>query len=166
MFLLNILKRTKPEFYPHVLQVDGGGILHHRQFGSASHLGLMTGLPSIGISKILKIKTELNRLCLYIVNNIDIINSETAMFLIETGARSEWRTNLLRYYRYSFTMLDVYKPIFNVDKACYKLAKLMTQINHSKTKELYELLARISDYNAVLYNYDFIPDDYDVTEED
>ena len=28
--LIAKLKETKPEFYPHVLQVDGCGILHHR----------------------------------------------------------------------------------------------------------------------------------------
>lgn len=51
--LLTTLKETKPEFYPHVLQVDGCGILHHRGFGSASHLGFITGLPSIGVAKTL-----------------------------------------------------------------------------------------------------------------
>jgi deoxyinosine 3'endonuclease (endonuclease V) len=51
--LLTKLKETKPEFYPHVLQVDGGGILHHRGFGSASHLGFVTGLASIGVAKTL-----------------------------------------------------------------------------------------------------------------
>jgi deoxyinosine 3'endonuclease (endonuclease V) len=51
--LLAKLKETKPEFYPHVLQVDGCGILHHRGFGSASHLGFITGLASIGVAKTL-----------------------------------------------------------------------------------------------------------------
>ena len=51
--LLTKLKETKPEFYPHVLQVDGCGILHHRGFGSASHVGFVTGLPSIGVAKTL-----------------------------------------------------------------------------------------------------------------
>jgi len=51
--LLTKLKETKPEFYPHILQVDGCGILHHRGFGSASHLGFITGLPSIGVAKTL-----------------------------------------------------------------------------------------------------------------
>lgn len=51
--LLTKLKETKPEFYPHVLLVDGCGILHHREFGSASHLGLITGISTIGIAKTL-----------------------------------------------------------------------------------------------------------------
>jgi len=51
--LLAKLNETKPEFYPHVLQVDGCGILHHRGFGSASHLGFITGVPTIGVAKTL-----------------------------------------------------------------------------------------------------------------
>ena len=51
--LIAKLKETKPEFYPHVLQVDGCGILHHRGFGSASHMGFITGLASIGVAKTL-----------------------------------------------------------------------------------------------------------------
>ena len=51
LHLLAKIKHTKPDFYPHVLQVDGCGILHHRGFGSASHVGFVTGIPSIGIAK-------------------------------------------------------------------------------------------------------------------
>ena len=51
--LLEKIKANKPEFYPHVLMVDGFGILHYREFGSASHIGLETGIPSIGVAKTL-----------------------------------------------------------------------------------------------------------------
>ncbi|XP_054831311.1 endonuclease V isoform X2 [Eublepharis macularius] len=34
-----------------VLLVDGNGILHHRGFGLACHLGVLTGLPCIGVAK-------------------------------------------------------------------------------------------------------------------
>ncbi|XP_030062466.1 endonuclease V isoform X2 [Microcaecilia unicolor] len=34
-----------------VLLVDGNGVLHHRGFGVACHLGVLTGLPCIGIAK-------------------------------------------------------------------------------------------------------------------
>ncbi|XP_073538709.1 endonuclease V isoform X4 [Phyllobates terribilis] len=36
---------------PQVLFVDGNGILHHRGFGVACHLGTLTGLPTIGVAK-------------------------------------------------------------------------------------------------------------------
>ncbi|XP_060108443.1 endonuclease V isoform X3 [Heteronotia binoei] len=34
-----------------VLFADGNGILHHRGFGIACHLGVLTGLPCIGVAK-------------------------------------------------------------------------------------------------------------------
>ena len=36
---------------PDLLICDGQGIAHPRRFGIASHLGLLTGLPSIGVGK-------------------------------------------------------------------------------------------------------------------
>lgn len=44
--------KDKP-FYPDVLMIDGFGILHHREFGSASHLGLELDIPTIGVAKTL-----------------------------------------------------------------------------------------------------------------
>jgi deoxyinosine 3'endonuclease (endonuclease V) len=51
--LLIKIKQEKPDFYPDVLMVDGFGILHYREFGSASHIGLEMNLPSIGVAKTL-----------------------------------------------------------------------------------------------------------------
>ncbi len=40
-------------FYPQVLFVDGNGILHHREFGSACQIGLELDIPTVGIAKTL-----------------------------------------------------------------------------------------------------------------
>ncbi|MBN1394392.1 MAG: endonuclease V [Pirellulales bacterium] len=34
-----------------VLLVDGGGVLHHRRAGAASHLGVIASLPTVGVTK-------------------------------------------------------------------------------------------------------------------
>lgn len=47
--LLAALKRLKES--PDVLMCDGQGIAHPRRFGIASHLGVWSGLPSIGAAK-------------------------------------------------------------------------------------------------------------------
>ena len=49
--LMEKLKATKPELMPQVVLIDGNGIFHPRGFGLASHLGVLTDTPSIGLSK-------------------------------------------------------------------------------------------------------------------
>ncbi|XP_068007370.1 endonuclease V isoform X2 [Melanerpes formicivorus] len=48
---LQRLEQQKPELKPQVLLVDGNGLLHPRGFGVACHLGVLTGLPCIGVAK-------------------------------------------------------------------------------------------------------------------
>uniref|UniRef100_A0A8B9U4J3 Endonuclease V n=1 Tax=Anas zonorhyncha TaxID=75864 RepID=A0A8B9U4J3_9AVES len=45
------LQQEEPGLKPQVLLVDGNGLLHHRGFGVACHLGVLTDLPCIGVAK-------------------------------------------------------------------------------------------------------------------
>lgn len=47
--ILEALKRLRT--VPDLLMVDGQGIAHPRRMGIAAHLGLVTGLPTIGVAK-------------------------------------------------------------------------------------------------------------------
>jgi deoxyinosine 3'endonuclease (endonuclease V) len=80
--LLDRLNKTKPELYPQILMLDGFGILHHRGFGSASHIGYLTGIPSIGVAKTLlyhdgldehMVKSEFREKCLVKSDFINLV---------------------------------------------------------------------------------------------
>lgn len=43
---------------PQLLHCDGHGYAHPRRFGLASHLGVITGIPSIGVAKTLLVGTH------------------------------------------------------------------------------------------------------------
>ncbi|KAI8387277.1 endonuclease V [Blakeslea trispora] len=59
--LLDQLKKEEPRLYPQVILVDGNGVLHPRRFGTASHLGLLSNTPTIGVAKkMLVIPSELD----------------------------------------------------------------------------------------------------------
>ncbi|XP_072339717.1 endonuclease V-like isoform X9 [Scyliorhinus torazame] len=45
------LQDKDPSLLPQVIFADGNGILHHREFGVACHLGVLTDLPCIGVAK-------------------------------------------------------------------------------------------------------------------
>jgi deoxyinosine 3'endonuclease (endonuclease V) len=49
--LFNRLKKQRPELWPEVIMVDGNGILHKRQCGYASHLGVLLKTPAFGCGK-------------------------------------------------------------------------------------------------------------------
>ncbi|XP_035260161.1 endonuclease V-like [Anguilla anguilla] len=48
---LQRLERTQPGLMPQVLFVDGNGVFHYREFGVACHLGVLSGLPCVGVAK-------------------------------------------------------------------------------------------------------------------
>lgn len=72
-----------------VLMIDGFGVLHHRGFGSASHIGLELGIPSIGVAKTLLyvdgldekiVKKEFNKKCSNIGDYINLIGNSGRIY--------------------------------------------------------------------------------------
>eukprot|EP01064_Diplonema_japonicum_P018854 TRINITY_DN27537_c0_g1_i1.p1 TRINITY_DN27537_c0_g1~~TRINITY_DN27537_c0_g1_i1.p1 ORF type:complete len:249 (+),score=33.75 TRINITY_DN27537_c0_g1_i1:55-801(+) len=49
--LISNIRETAPDLVPEVVMVDGNGVLHNRGFGSASHLGVAIGIPTVGVAK-------------------------------------------------------------------------------------------------------------------
>jgi len=52
--LLNLIQNqraNRPEMTPDAILVDGNGILHSGRFGLACHLGVRSGLSTIGVAK-------------------------------------------------------------------------------------------------------------------
>ena len=49
--IINFQKIIHPEFNPDFIMVDGEGTLHKRKFGLASYVGIITGTPTISVTK-------------------------------------------------------------------------------------------------------------------
>jgi endonuclease V len=59
--LVDTVRKDHPKFVPQLIMVDGSGIHHPRGFGLASHLGVLTGIPTIGIAKKLLAMDGINK---------------------------------------------------------------------------------------------------------
>jgi len=51
MDILQRLQKEQPKYMPQLLMIDGNGILHMRGVGQACHLGILCGIPSLGVAK-------------------------------------------------------------------------------------------------------------------
>jgi deoxyinosine 3'endonuclease (endonuclease V) len=49
--LIQDLKNSQRDILPQIILTDGNGILHSNRFGLACHLGVLTGIPTIGCGK-------------------------------------------------------------------------------------------------------------------
>ncbi len=71
--ILDVLDKCKIE--PDVIMVDGNGILHPNKTGLATHLGLETDIPTIGVAK--------SKLCGTLMNKVDRKNRVSSIHIDE-----------------------------------------------------------------------------------
>mmetsp|Transcript_7561 Transcript_7561/g.23290 ORF Transcript_7561/g.23290 Transcript_7561/m.23290 type:complete len:267 (+) Transcript_7561:85-885(+) len=51
LLLIERIRERAPDKLPQITFVDGNGVLHPRGFGLASHFGVLTDLPMVGVAK-------------------------------------------------------------------------------------------------------------------
>jgi deoxyinosine 3'endonuclease (endonuclease V) len=98
MEILKKVKNDKPEYFPDVLMIDGFGILHHRGFGSASHIGYESQIPTIGVAKTLlyidglneqTVKEKFRQECKKTGDYVDLIGESGTLYGVGYKSTSE-----------------------------------------------------------------------------
>jgi len=98
--LLKEHKAVLEEYKPSLLLIDGNGILHPRRMGIASHLGILTGIPTIGVAKSLllgKIEGE------KIIYNGEVFGYKCGKYYVSPGYRvsmEKAREIVSKYYKF------------------------------------------------------------------
>merc|ERR1719456_922345 len=71
-----MLEKVPSKWQPQVVLVDGNGVFHPRRCGSATHLGIVTGLPTVGVAKD--------------ILQVGDVNVSTARDIAKTLGPSDW----------------------------------------------------------------------------
>eukprot|EP00730_Choanoeca_flexa_P019020 TRINITY_DN9278_c0_g1_i1.p3 TRINITY_DN9278_c0_g1~~TRINITY_DN9278_c0_g1_i1.p3 ORF type:complete len:252 (+),score=46.54 TRINITY_DN9278_c0_g1_i1:4753-5508(+) len=86
--LVSELKDNQPELVPQVILVDGNGVLHHRSFGLACHLGVLTDIPTIGVGKNLLCVDGLEREAIQALSPVHLHQGGDSFPLVGTSGRT------------------------------------------------------------------------------
>ena len=97
MNLYQKLITERPELDPDVILIDGNGKLHHTEFGSASHLGVILNKRTIGCAKKLFYMDGLNK-----PNQTEICASGVSKLVGESG----------KLYGYAYLPANCTNPIY------------------------------------------------------
>lgn len=95
-----VILKVLEDYRPSLLLIDGNGILHPRRMGIASHLGILTGIPTIGVAKSLllgKIEGE------KIIYNGEVFGYKCGKYYVSPGYRvsmEKAREIVSKYYKF------------------------------------------------------------------
>lgn len=106
--LLDELRRDAPHLMPDVVLVDGNGILHPNRFGLACHLGVLSGLPTVGVGKTLHHVDGLTKAHVKALSETMHARGEHALLVGSSGAT--WGA-LLRTSEPADTESGAFKPV-------------------------------------------------------
>lgn len=118
---------SRPEVTPHVLMVDGNGLLHPRKFGLACHVGLKLNIPTIGVAK-----------NLYFLQSHDLNNESVAQNRLKH--KEECRDKLKNRGDFfeipDFGMQDGYGPLgIALKTACDAVNPVYVSVGHKISLE-------------------------------